>query len=231
MILAKAGESQAGHNPGSGTVCPKFSPSQGKTEHTPCWYSQAVLTWEPESAIMPRCLSYLSLPSGARFRPARTTTVVLVGKSELACGLLPLTAPGRNTSGTKSSIFLGSGIWLSTSTPVRSFGVSVIASECRTVQESPPTPEPWEDRGSYYRIDLKDFRPFPKPFPVKEFRTRYFEKIREDIENNKPERYPFVLVKGDKVNPAQGSVLTQCTPALVRLISEAVDSDLTAIYQ
>jgi len=104
-------------------------------------------------------------------------------------------------------------------------GASRISAECRIVTEPPPNPGPWEGRRGYYRIELDAFRAFALQVPVRTFREVYGDRIREDIETNQPEMYPFCVVQPNKIAVSQGRILNRCTPGLVRLVLEAADVD------
>ena len=106
--------------------------------------------------------------------------------------------------------------------------VSRVSARCRTVRKSPPVPGQWAGRKAYYRIELEGFRPFRAPVLGRTFRTKYLERIREDIRTNRPKMYPFVLVEGERINMTQGLVLCRCTPYLVQLICQATGVDVTA---
>jgi hypothetical protein len=45
-------------------------------------------------------------------------------------------------------------------------GQSVVSGACRKVDQRPPSPAPWGDMAAYYRIDLRDYRPFARPSPL-----------------------------------------------------------------
>ena len=98
-------------------------------------------------------------------------------------------------------------------------GWSYVAAPFREVKESPPSPGQWAGRPSYYRIELKDYQDFSRPIPLKEFIEKNRSAIQEELKEDGPKRYPFILY-GDKeeVRHAQGAYLTRCTPKLYVLI-------------
>jgi hypothetical protein len=98
-------------------------------------------------------------------------------------------------------------------------GWSYVAAPFRELKESPPSPGQWAGRASYYRIDLKSHEEFPKSIPLKEFVEKHRSAIRDELKEDAPKRYPFILY-GEKqeVRHAQGAYLTRCTPKLYRLI-------------
>jgi 5-methylcytosine-specific restriction protein B len=102
-------------------------------------------------------------------------------------------------------------------------GWSYVSAPFRELTVSPPSPGDWADQPSYYRIDLKDYREFPKPIPRSEFIKNNLSSIQDELKTDAPKRYPFVLY-GDKeeVRPGQGAYLTRCTSKLYQLIRAEV---------
>jgi hypothetical protein len=100
-------------------------------------------------------------------------------------------------------------------------GWSRVAAPFKEVNDAPPNPGEWSGRPSYYRISLKDYRRFPKPTPVAEFLVRNHTAVLEELRNEAPKRYPFILYN-DTVRRAQGAYLTRCTVKLYNLIRNEV---------
>ena len=109
-------------------------------------------------------------------------------------------------------------------------GASLVAEECHVVRNAPPNPGRYEGRELYYHVELERFRPFSTPVSVREFREKYYEEIREDIERNRPALYPFVIVGSERVNPTQGRIINRCTPRLMQLIAEATGVDIENLF-
>jgi hypothetical protein len=104
-------------------------------------------------------------------------------------------------------------------------GWSYVAAPFRELSEAPPSPGRWGGRSSYYRIDLKDYREFPKSIPLTEFIKKNYAAIEEELKNDAPKRYPFILY-GGSIRHAQGAYLTRCTPKLYGLIRNSVFGDI-----
>jgi len=102
-------------------------------------------------------------------------------------------------------------------------GKSTVESKYREVREEPPSPGDWAGRGSYYRIDLKDYKSFPRALPLSTFRNYYKADIKEDIEENNPRHYPFD--RNGRTN--QGTYLSKCTPKLYDIIREVLNIEET----
>jgi hypothetical protein len=102
-------------------------------------------------------------------------------------------------------------------------GWSFVSAPFREVTEEPPEPGSYAGRSPYYRIDLKEYQTFPTQLPLTEFIEEHGTLIKEELEHDRPKRYPFILY-GDKkiVRPAQGAYLTRCTPKLFGLIRSVI---------
>jgi 5-methylcytosine-specific restriction protein B len=102
-------------------------------------------------------------------------------------------------------------------------GWSYVSAPFREVTESPPSPGQWGGRPAYYRIDLKSYQEFPRSVPLKEFVEKNRAAIQEELKNDAPKRYPFILYgETEEVRHAQGAYLTRCTPKLYALIRSGV---------
>ena len=75
-------------------------------------------------------------------------------------------------------------------------GESVVARGFAETNEQPPSPGPWEGLAPYYRIDLRDYTPFPSPYPLGALMREYADQIINDLRENRPSRYPFFATKG-----------------------------------
>ena len=103
-------------------------------------------------------------------------------------------------------------------------GESVVAQPYAEVYEAPPSPGPWHGLTPYYRVDVRDYRAFDKPVPIADLLREYGDQIRQDIEANSPQRYPFFVTKNGALHTVQGGYLTRCSPILANLIRQAVHS-------
>lgn len=106
-------------------------------------------------------------------------------------------------------------------------GWSYAAGEFRQLQQSPPNPGNWAERPSYYRIDLRDYRPFPTPISLSEFVAQNHNAIYAELLADQPKRYPFMVHRGEDVRYAQGAYLSRCTDKLYRLVLNATFGEST----
>jgi hypothetical protein len=98
----------------------------------------------------------------------------------------------------------------------------MLSGPYREVNNEPPSPSPWAGRKSYYRIDLKGYHEFPQSLPLATFIQKHSTALGEEIADDKPDRYPFILYRPNDVRHAQGAYLTRCTPKLYQLIKSDV---------
>jgi|GEM_PF-1735346 len=112
-------------------------------------------------------------------------------------------------------------------------GFSYATDKFKEIQEEPPLPGDWaKSKGyhSYYRIDLRDYTPFPSPIKVSVFLAKHRDTIRAEIDDHKPRHYMFSRWPDpEKVRRTQGGYLTKCTPSLYTLIRNSVSPEAEAI--
>jgi len=101
-------------------------------------------------------------------------------------------------------------------------GFSCVGQTYKELEEGPPKPGAWAGRDRYYRVNLRDYTPFPRALPLAEFLRNHAKDIRDDIESNDPFKYPFVLEQSGSIKTVQGGYFTRCTPILYQLIRNAV---------
>ena len=102
-------------------------------------------------------------------------------------------------------------------------GWSYVSAPFRELTDGPPSPGKYAGRSSYYRVDLKDYREFPRSVPLTEFVDRNRAAIEEELKEDEPKRYPFILYGNERaVRHAEGAYLTRCTPKLYELIRMSV---------
>jgi hypothetical protein len=71
----------------------------------------------------------------------------------------------------------------------------------------------------YYRIEVRDYEQFEKPYAISSLLRDHADDIRRDIQDNHPPRYPFFCTaSGGALHTVQGNYLTRCSPRLVELI-------------
>jgi hypothetical protein len=100
-------------------------------------------------------------------------------------------------------------------------GRSIVARGYREVQTEPPSPGNWTGMAPYYRIDLKDYQPFPNPLPFSTLKEVYGDEIRREIVQIRPRSYPFNTY-GDTIRTVQGIYLARCTPDLYVVLRQAL---------
>jgi predicted HNH restriction endonuclease len=86
----------------------------------------------------------------------------------------------------------------------------------------PPNAGRWGNMGSYYRIDLRDYKSFPAPLPLNTLVKKYRDELTSDLKENKPTHYPFYAVNGS-LRTVQGGYITKCTSTLYTTIRKALD--------
>ncbi len=100
-------------------------------------------------------------------------------------------------------------VWPDGSREKRFHGVSLVERGAVLVEHEPPLPGPWRGMGSYYRVALRGFIPFPKPLSVE----RFLEDFGDDVchPNPRPDHYPFVEQSGGLRRLSQGMYIARCT--------------------
>jgi MoxR-like ATPase len=96
-------------------------------------------------------------------------------------------------------------------------GWSYVAQSYEEVKDEPMYPGQWAGMAPYYRIALRDYTLFPEAVQRSDFIAESSSEISAEIEQDRPERYPFVLLKSGVVQTVQGGYLTVCTARLYEL--------------
>jgi hypothetical protein len=94
-------------------------------------------------------------------------------------------------------------------------------------QDEPPSPGSWANMAPYYRIRLTDHVTLDRPVSMSTIIDVHGQDIRNDIDENRPRHYPFVLYKG-AVRTGQGLYLARCSVALYSILKRAVDIERAA---
>jgi hypothetical protein len=95
-------------------------------------------------------------------------------------------------------------------------GFSYVRSPVATTTTEPPSPGVWADRGTYYRINLRDYTPVDTPIRVDRFLDDFEIELRAEIESSRdgtPHYLPFTIYR-NMLRLNQGMYLTRCTPLL-----------------
>jgi hypothetical protein len=88
-------------------------------------------------------------------------------------------------------------------------GVSLVCKTAEKIIKGPPKPGNWDYAQSYFRIDLTDYSVFEQRVGLYEVANRFFDRLREDIEQNRPRYYLFSLYRPSEVHPLGKLVLSQ----------------------
>ena len=107
-------------------------------------------------------------------------------------------------------------------------GQSYVEKTCYITTTKPPNPSRYSFSEKFYRIDLKEFRKFNNPIPLKDFTDAFELEIRHEYEENPPD-YPFQISRPKDPNRnsfiglKNGKYLTESTSQLFNLIQEIED--------
>jgi hypothetical protein len=88
-------------------------------------------------------------------------------------------------------------------------GVSRICETVVTTTTRPPNPGAWGYARSFFRLNLDQYVVFETQVSLKDIAMRFFDRIREDIELNRPKYYLFSLYPPAERHPAGKLVLAQ----------------------
>ncbi|MBH42941.1 MAG: hypothetical protein CL787_05425 [Chloroflexi bacterium] len=113
------------------------------------------------------------------------------------------------------------------STETRLAGTSTVATQYQEITNEPPTPGPWADFPSYYRINLVSYTAFPFPVSFHTLVEIYGTEILQEIDEFRPRRYPFNTY-GSTLRTVQGGYLTKCTAHLYSVFRRALGISETA---
>jgi hypothetical protein len=95
-------------------------------------------------------------------------------------------------------------------------GFSYVSSPAETTSEEPPSSGAWANRGTYYRINLRDYTSLDTPVRVDRFLEDFEIELRAEIEASRdgtPHYLPFTIYK-NMLRLNQGMYLTRCTSLL-----------------
>lgn len=118
--------------------------------------------------------------------------------------------------------------WPDGALETRLCGKSTIASPFKIITKEPPSPGPWGNMPSYYKIELEKYEEFSKPLSLNTLLSYYKGEIRREIIESRPKSYPFTTY-GDDIRTVQGTYLSKCTTNLFLLIKDAIGLENTFI--
>jgi hypothetical protein len=105
------------------------------------------------------------------------------------------------------------------------------ASECVRRNDKPPDVGPWAYAKGFFRVDLKDFKAISCDMTLTEIAKTHKEKIRKDIEENRPMYYLFSWHPVSAFHPegklvlSQGRFLAKATPLLASILASYLDDE------
>jgi hypothetical protein len=116
-------------------------------------------------------------------------------------------------------------------------GVSRVCRSAETTTSGPPNPGPWGYARSFFRLNLDDYLQFEDQVTLSDVTKRFFNRIREDIEGNRPKYYLFSLYPPSERYPsgklvlAQGRFLARSTATLNSCIAECLSEKDRAAFK
>jgi hypothetical protein len=103
-------------------------------------------------------------------------------------------------------------------------GFSYVKQPASIVDTEPPSPGSWANRGTYYRIDLRDYSTLDTPVPIDGFLENFDRELRAEIEalrDGRPHYLPFTIYS-NQLRLNQGMYITRCTPQLFTHLATAL---------
>ncbi len=116
-------------------------------------------------------------------------------------------------------------------------GISRVGRLAETTTSGPPNPGPWGYARSFFRLNLDNYLQFDSRVMLNEVAKRFFDRIREDIEINRPKYYLFSLYPPSERYPsgklvlAQGRFLARSTAILDGCIAECLSEKDRAAFE
>lgn len=116
-------------------------------------------------------------------------------------------------------------------------GVSRVCGPAETTTARPPNPGPWGYARSYFRLNLEDYAEFENRITLNDVAKRYFDRLRKDIESNRPKYYLFSLYPPSERHPtgklvlAQGRFLARSTPTLDACLADALSKKDRVLFE
>jgi hypothetical protein len=110
-------------------------------------------------------------------------------------------------------------------------GDSRVSKECYETRGIPPSPGKWQGKSPFLRVDLSNFSKFPIQITLKEFLQIHGERIREEMQQGKRERYPFCIYPQigntpSRLSPTQGRLISSLSNLLIQLIDNSVGCNM-----
>ncbi len=110
-------------------------------------------------------------------------------------------------------------------------GMSRVARPCYETGLQPPLAGRWAKMAPYFRIDLRDYRPFQNRMLLRDFVTANAEQVRNEITTDHPKRYPFCIsgrgADAPQIHTVQGRLISRITPNLLRIFSRSLQIEIS----
>jgi hypothetical protein len=116
-------------------------------------------------------------------------------------------------------------------------GISRVCRAAESTASGPPNPGAWGYARSFFRLNLDDYVSCETSVPLHDVVKRFFNRIRADIESNRPKYYLFSLYPPSEYHPAgklvlsQGRFLARSTPTLNACIVESLATKDRALFE
>ncbi len=116
-------------------------------------------------------------------------------------------------------------------------GISRVCRAAETTTVGPPNPGAWGYARSFFRLNLDEYAACKTRIPLNDVVKKFFSRIREDIESNRPKYYLFSLYPPSERNPtgklvlAQGRFLARSTPTLDTCITESLAHNDRVVFE
>jgi hypothetical protein len=116
-------------------------------------------------------------------------------------------------------------------------GISRVCRLAESTTSGPPNPGVWGYARSFFRLNLDEYVACETTVPLNDVAKRFFSRIREDIESNRPKYYLFSLYPPSERNPigklvlAQGRFLARSTATLDACIMESLATKDRSLFE
>lgn len=116
-------------------------------------------------------------------------------------------------------------------------GVSRVCRPAETVTSGPPNAGAWGYARSFFRLNLDQYVELQSRVSLNEVAKRCFDRLRRDIEDNRPKYYLYSLYPPSERHPtgklvlAQGRFLARSTATLTACIGESLGKADRAMFE
>lgn len=106
-------------------------------------------------------------------------------------------------------------------------GISTVEKAAILTDVEPPMAGVWAGRGSYYRVELKDYSGFAQPLALSILIQNYGGELRKEIVESRPRNYPLATY-GPTLRVVQGMYLARATQNFLEVVSEALGIEVAS---